>query len=56
MIFKFTHDDVLHVYAETVTEVRQEWGRLYDSGTPCLLWLKGTPMPWAGFPMTRLLK
>ncbi|WP_163660067.1 hypothetical protein [Adonisia turfae] len=53
---RFIYDDVLHVYAETVTEVRQEWYLLHDTKTPCIIWKKGQPEPWAAFPMERLLK
>ena len=56
MVLKFTHNDVLHVYAETFTEVDREWKHLYSEQVDCLIWLKGTDTPWAAFPMERLLK
>ena len=52
----FTHNDVLVVYTQSVTEALQWWRLLYDSQTPCIIWKKGEPDPWAAFPLSRLLE
>lgn len=51
----FTYNDVLVVYAQSVTEAIQWWYLLYDSKTPCIIWKKGESEPWAAYPLSRLL-
>ena len=52
----FTHNGVLVVYTQSVTEAITWWRLLYDSQTPCIIWKKGEPEPWAAYPLSRLLE
>ena len=45
-----TADGTLCVYAESVHAAIQWWYLLYDSQTPCIIWKKGEPEPWAAYP------
>ncbi|MEO1390991.1 MAG: hypothetical protein AAFV85_26970 [Cyanobacteria bacterium J06634_6] len=45
----------LLVYVETVRAALSWWYLLHDTKTPCIIWKKGQPDPWAAFPLSRLL-
>ncbi|NEQ51019.1 MAG: hypothetical protein F6K11_12945 [Leptolyngbya sp. SIO3F4] len=49
------YDGTLLVYAETVRAALQWWYLLHDTKTPCIIWKKGEPEPWAAFPLSKLL-
>mgnify|MGYP001793318432 FL=1 len=49
------NDGTLLVYVETVQAALNWWYLLHDTETPCLIWKKGQPEPWAAYPLSRLL-